>query len=150
MTTFHTFEIVDAHIERLSGLSEALLDILRRERSALIERRLDALEQITADKARRCAAVDEAIRAFGPEPLERYLAALSQPQRRRLDPAHQRLQTLAEETRHLNALNGRLLHRSRQSLETLKQLLGSTNGGTLYTARGRTASGSSASTLGSA
>ena len=57
-------------------------------------------------------------------------------ERDKLESLHTLLMTLAWEWRHYNAVNGTVIHRSRQSVAELARILSGTNVDSTYTARG--------------
>jgi flagellar biosynthesis/type III secretory pathway chaperone len=130
-------------MERLELLSRELLDVLARERQALVNRALPELDGITAEKARLCSNLDAAVADLGPIPLRRQIDAFPSSRRQTLEPMHQRLLDLAAETQKCNAVNGKIVHRSQQSVRELMHLMSGTDTDPLYSSQGYRSQGPS-------
>lgn len=129
-------EVLDRIIQRLAELSLELLNVLQSERRALIDRALPKLEAITVEKGTLCRAIDAAAAELGPLPLRHQIAELAQPHRARLAAAHERLLELAGDVQKSNAVNGKIVHRSQQSVRELMRLMSGTETDALYSAQG--------------
>ena len=123
-------------MERVAALSTALLEVLQDERQALIERSLPALQSLTDDKARLCTAMDVALADLGPVPLREQIATLPQDRRAMLEPLHARLLEAGRKIQEWNAVNGKIVHRSQQSVRELMYLMSGTDTDALYSAHG--------------
>lgn len=130
-------------MERIEQLSRELLDVLQRERRALVERTLAELDGLTAEKARLCSALDAAVAELGPTPLRRQIDEFPPSRRQVLEPVHQRLVELAAETQKCNAVNGKIVHRSQQSVRELMHLMSGTDTDPLYSSHGYRSQGPS-------
>lgn len=123
-------------IEQFSRLKQVLAD----ESDALLRRDPDAL--LTAASTKHACAVqigqleDDLSRALNGTPLRSLLARVGPSERDKLEPLHTLLTTLAWECRHYNAVNGKVIHRSRQSVAELARILSGTDADSTYTARG--------------
>lgn len=138
-------EILERVLDQALQLTGELLDALRRERQALVARTLPELEHITTEKARLCQELDSVLARLGPPPLGERIAALPHPWRERLEAGHRRLGELAAQTQKCNAVNGRIVHRSQQSVRELMHLMSGTDTDPLYSAQGYRAQGNSLS-----
>jgi len=69
-------------------------------------------------------------------PLRSTLSHREPGERDKLESLHTLLMTLAWEWRHYNAVNGKVIDRSRQSVAELARTLSGTNADSTYTARG--------------
>lgn len=132
-------------LERLIGDLECftaeLLEVLRGERQALVARSLSDLERLTAEKARLCQQLDTAVAGLGAITLDEQVAALPAPWRGRLEPRREQLRELAAEVQKCNAVNGKIVHRSQQSVRELMHLMSGTDTEPLYSAQGYRAPG---------
>ncbi len=123
-------------IEQFALLKQVLAD----ESDALERRDPDALLRAAGTK-HECAVQigrleDQMSRSLNGKSLRSALAHLDQAERDKLEPLHTSLTTLAWACRHYNAVNGKVIHRSRQSVAELARILSGTNADSTYTARG--------------
>ncbi len=123
-------------IEQFALLKQVLAD----ESDALERRDPDALLSAAGTK-HECAVQigqleDQLRRSLNGTPLRTTLSRLDPEERDKLEPLHTLLTTLAWECRHYNAVNGKVIHRSRQSVAELARILSGTNADSTYTARG--------------
>ncbi len=127
-------------LEQLIEQFSRLLQILADESDALERRDPDAL--LSAAGTKHACAVqigqleDDLSRALNGTPLRSLLTLVSSSERDKLEPLHTLLTTLAWECRHYNAVNGKVIHRSRQSVAELARILSGTDADSTYTARG--------------
>lgn len=128
-------------VQRLEELSGRLLVVLEAERQALVSRDLGELQTATGEKADLCAAIDTATAALGHTPLRAQISALPPEHRHALEPAHERLTNLVRRTQECNAVNGKVLHRSQQSVRELMHLMSGMDTGVLYSEQGYTDQG---------
>lgn len=136
-------EVLDRIIQHLAELSLRLLDVLQSERRALIDRALPELEAATAEKGGLCRAIDAAAAELGPVPLRQQIDSVPAPHRARLTGGHERLQALVSDVQKCNAVNGKIVHRSQQSVRELMHLMSGTETDALYSAQGYKAQGPS-------
>jgi len=120
----------------------SLKDILSNESDALERRDPDALIAAAAAKqtsAESIGRMEERLsHALNGVALRDYLRHAAAAEREKLEPLHTSLTTLAWECRHYNAVNGKVIHRSRQSVAELARILSGTDADSTYTARGTT------------
>lgn len=128
---------LEEHLRALCELSSALADLLETEREALVERDLEALRRVTEDKLRLCAGMDRQLQKMGPEPLSQRLGALPESSRAKLEPLHRTLLTEAARSRDSNAVNGKIIRRSQQSVRELLNLMSGTDTDLLYGEHGQ-------------
>jgi flagella synthesis protein FlgN len=129
--------LIEDHIVALTGLSDELAKILSAEKDALVSRDLDALAKLTETKQQLCSQIERQLQELGPEPLSKRIAALPDAQRRRLDPLHRTLVERASEIQNYNAVNGKIVRRSQQSVRELLNLMSGTDDGPLYGQQGQ-------------
>jgi flagellar biosynthesis/type III secretory pathway chaperone len=119
-----------------------LKDVLSSESDALEHRDPDAL--LSAASAKQdCATAINGLEtrlsvALNGISLRDLLKHASPAERENLEPLHTSLTTLAWECRHYNAVNGKVIHRSRQSVAELARILSGADADSTYTARGTT------------
>ena len=127
-------------LEQLVDQFSALKQILADESDALHRRDPDAL--LSAAGAKHACAVqigqleEQLARELAGSPLRDMLVHFESHEREILEPLHTLLTTLAWECRHYNAVNGKVIHRSRQSVAELARILSGTDADSIYTARG--------------
>lgn len=136
-------EVLDRIIQRLAELSLRLRDVLQSERRALIDRAVPELEAVTAEKGNLCRTIDATVAELGPIPLRQQITALTEPDRARLAAAHEDLLALVRDVQNCNAVNGKIVHRSQQSVRALMHLMSGTETDALYSAQGYKAQGPS-------
>ena len=119
-----------------------LRDVLSNEADALERRDADALLAAAGAKQDCAIAInrleDRLSAALQGISLRDLLKNASPAERQNLEPLHTSLTTLAWECRHYNAVNGKVIHRSRQSVAELARILSGTDADSTYTARGTT------------
>jgi flagellar biosynthesis/type III secretory pathway chaperone len=127
-------------LEQLIDQFSLLKQILAGESDALDKRDPDAL--LAAAGAKHACAVqiglleEQLNRDLDGAPLRGLLTRLDLRERAIFEPLHTSLTTLAWECRHYNAVNGKVIHRSRQSVAELARILSGTDADSIYTARG--------------
>ncbi len=126
---------LETRVTALTELFSQLLDCLEGERSALRARSLNNLHDATEAKARACASIESALAALG-APLAELIEKAEAPSRTRLDALHRQLRELAREAKDSNAVNGRIIHRSQQSVRDLISILGDNHQDELYGEQG--------------
>jgi flagellar biosynthesis/type III secretory pathway chaperone len=134
-------EALKSYTQHVEELSARLLEVLHGEKVALVQRSLTELDAITAEKAELCVAIDSALASLGSTPLRGQIAALPEPDRVALEPAHARLVDLAGKTQECNAVNGKIVRRSQQSVRELMHLMSGKDTDALYSEQGYTAQG---------
>ncbi len=130
-----TDEDVQATLLTLSGLYEALVGTLENERAALRAHSYEQLGQATDQKAALCAEIEARMSAL-PCPLADLLSSADADNRENLDLLHNNLCEVAREAKDFNAVNGKIISRSQQSV---RELIGVINGyepNALYGAHG--------------
>ena len=119
-----------------------LQDILSNESDALVRRDADALLAAAGAKHDCAVAIgrleDRLSAAVAGASLRDVLKQAPAAERAELEPLHTSLTTLAWACRHYNAVNGKVIHRSRQSVAELARILSGTDADSTYTARGTT------------
>ena len=129
---------VESTISSLLTLTDELNELLVREKAALIARDVPLLAELTEHKLLVCNQLDDATAALGDVPLGERIAGLAAPERERLEPLHRTLLERAAETQECNLVNGKIVHRSQQSVRELIQLMSGTDTETTYGDRGQT------------
>ena len=142
--------LLEYQIITLTELSARLAELLKTEKDALVDRDLEALAQLTDKKQHLCTQIERQLREMGPEPLSQRIAALPEAERSRLDPLHKTLVERARQTQDFNAVNGKIVRRSQQSVRELLNLMSGTDSGPLYGQQGHTLSSSESSAQGTA
>ena len=136
----HTLELLIEQFVRLKT-------ILGDESDALERRDPDALLTAAGDKHGCAVQIGQLeaqlSHALNGTSLREMLKRASPADRERYEPLHTSLTTLAWECRHYNAVNGKVIHRSRQSVAELARILSGSDGDSIYTARGTTRSAGS-------
>ena len=121
-----------------------LRDILSNESDALVRRDADGLLAAACDKQDCADAItrleNRLSAALNGITLRDVLKHAPAAERAKLEPLHTSLTTLAWECRHYNAVNGKVIHRSRQSVAELARILSGTDADSTYTSRGTTCS----------
>ena len=105
----------NTNIGALTTRFETLLDLLEQERSALTAHDGAALDSVVAEKNRVCQEIAAAL-AAAPELTERQNFD-------ELDDDHKSLLNLAQLARDSNLVNGKILHRSQQSVREILSIL---------------------------
>jgi flagellar biosynthesis/type III secretory pathway chaperone len=126
---------LQTRIEYLSTQFQELLNCLERERTALRRRDLESLHDATEAKARTCAGIEAALCTLE-APLPDLIDRVDSPAHEKLDALHTNLRELAREAQDSNAVNGKIIHRSQQSVRDLIGILGDTHRDVLYGEQG--------------
>jgi len=127
-------------IEQLIEQFTLLETILGNERTALEQRHCNDLLDAT-DRKHACAVQIGQLeaqleRVLNGARLRDMLNLLTPDERGQLEPLHTSLTRVATQCRHHNAVNGKVVHRSRQSVAELARILSGTDADSIYTARG--------------
>jgi flagellar biosynthesis/type III secretory pathway chaperone len=139
-----------ASAQTLRPLLEQLLDqfsqlahSLSEERDALAARDAEALlaaAGVKHSRAVRIAQLEADLEAaLAGTPLKQVLQTLADADPagwQILEPLHTSLREVARQCRHHNAVNGKVVNRTRQSLAELARILSGTDADSIYTARG--------------
>jgi flagellar biosynthesis/type III secretory pathway chaperone len=127
-------------LEQLIEQFTLLETILGEERTALERRNCDQLLDATGRKhgcALQIGQLEAQLeRALNGTPLRDMLNLLTPHERGEFEPLHTSLMRLATQCRHHNAVNGKVVHRSRQSVAELARILSGTDADSIYTAQG--------------
>lgn len=129
---------IEHKIRILTALTERLTELLAAERNALSERDLTSLADITENKVIVCKQIEAATHILGPESLSSQIANFDDTERATLEPLHKRLVSACEKSREYNAVNGKIVHRSQQSVRELIKLMSGTETELLYEESGQT------------
>ncbi len=134
---FQTEELLST-IQTLLGLQEALIGTLEQERAALKAQSYTRLGEATEQKSAVCQQIEERLRVL-PAPLADLVEQAPAQDRQNLDAHHTRLCALAREAKDLNAVNGKIVHRSQRSVRELIGVLNGHDAYALYGAEGTSA-----------
>ena len=126
------------HLTDLISSTQSLCSLLLQERDALISRDHQQLQQILEQKREICSAIDQHSQALGPVPLSEQLADCPDAQRQELDRLHTSLLEQADLAQEYNAVNGKIVHRSQQSIRDLIHIISGTDAELLYGHQGQT------------
>ena len=129
---------IEVKITNLIELCTALKDVLAKERQCLADRDLEVLAQATQAKTALCAQIDAAVASLGPAPISEQLANLDPAEADAVRPLHSTLIALAQANRDYNAANGKIVHRSQQSVRELINMLSGSEAEVLYQQSGQT------------
>jgi flagellar biosynthesis/type III secretory pathway chaperone len=132
-------------LEALIAQSDTLLNSLTREYEALAVGDAETIATAAADKDRLGRTLEELqrelARLLDGRSLRRAIAEAPESERTELELRHTLLKTQLTECRHRNAVNGKVVHRSRQSVAELIRILSGSDANAIYTASGRKRSG---------
>ena len=129
---------IKQHLSGLVSSTARLCELLQRERRALIGRDHQQLQQILDDKRDVCADIDRYSQALGPVPLPEQLESCSGQERTELDRLHTSLLELADRAQEYNAVNGKIVRRSQQSVRDLIHIISGMDAEVLYGHQGQT------------
>ncbi len=104
-----------SNLETLTAQFQELLDLLEQERTALTAHDGTALDAVVAEKNRVCQEIADCL-AGAPELTARQNFD-------ELDDDHKSLLNLAQLARDSNLVNGKILHRSQQSVREILSIL---------------------------
>ncbi|XOV81495.1 MAG: flagellar export chaperone FlgN [bacterium] len=109
----------------LEGLFQALLSVLHAERDALIQHDGARLDELSPEKLNLCNRISQQLSA-APSLAEKITQAATDTRAQtQLEPVHISLARLAKQARDYNLVNGKILHRSQQSI---REILGIMSG----------------------
>ncbi len=129
-----------APIVELQSLFEQLLQTLAEERTAMTEQDPEALTACVRKKYELCRAINAVFSANAPqlEALHTSTRLLEQfPDHKDVDPNHKKLLQLARTARDSNLVNGKILHRTQQSIREILGILSGTSLDGLYGQKGQ-------------
>lgn len=130
-----------ALIERLIGHAGDLQNALQSETDALAAADFQLIADAAAHKDGITRALEHTQRALEValrgRTLRDTIATASPAVQAELEPLHTLLKDRLEQCRHRNAVNGKVVHRSRQSIAELSRILTGTHAAPTYTANGR-------------
>ncbi len=136
MSNLPTSQLLGEELTRLHEYTGDLLNLLERERKALISKDIGALKEVTDQKEVACHTLASAQVQFETQSIRERVSQIPEGQRSGLEHQHEQLIALVESCKHLNQVNGKITHRSQQSnLALLKMLSGEAN--PLYEQHGR-------------
>lgn len=128
-------------IERLIGDANELVVALQSESDALTAADFQLIAAATTHKDNVTRALEHSQRsietALCGRSLRDTIATASTSVQAELEPLHTLLKARLEECRHRNAVNGKVVHRSRQSIAELSRILTGTHAAPTYSAAGR-------------
>ncbi|NJN51458.1 MAG: flagellar protein FlgN [Gammaproteobacteria bacterium] len=121
--------------------ADALVAVLDQETQALIEGDLSAMAAAAAAKDALSQKLDSGQRELSAhlqdQSLAGAIAAAGDVARAECEPLHNLLKARLADCRHRNAVNGKVVHRSRQSIAELARILSGTDADPIYTANGK-------------
>jgi flagellar biosynthesis/type III secretory pathway chaperone len=130
-----------AQLESVQRRFAALKTLLDEEAGALAERALERIADITARKEALARDLEgdqrELAGLLAGRTVREFTRTVGHDAGNRLDALHESVRGLADACRHQNAVNGKIIHRSRQSCAELARILSGTDADPLYTAHGR-------------
>ena len=137
-------------ILKLTHSSERLTEVLEAERAALVARDLPALAEVVAAKQAICQEIETLGEAFAATPLVEQIELAPESGRPELARLHSLLRACATRAQDYNAVNGKIVQRSQQSIRELMHLISGTDTDLLYGERGRTSATAKGSAIASA
>ncbi|MEM1231606.1 MAG: flagellar export chaperone FlgN [Pseudomonadota bacterium] len=123
-------------MERLIMLTTQLQEALIGEREALKADDAERLRSAVEEKQRTLRAMHDAGANLSLERLQRQLAALPEADRAKAESRHKLLEQLARTAKDYNAVNGKIVQRSQQSIKGLLTVLTSSGEALTYSDRG--------------
>ncbi len=128
-------------IERLIGHATDLQGALESESDALAAADFQRIADAASHKDSITRALEHTQRSLeaslSGRSLRDTIAAASPSVHAELEPLHTLLKDRLDQCRHRNAVNGKVVHRSRQSIAELSRILTGTHAAPTYTATGR-------------
>ncbi|MFK7912692.1 MAG: flagellar export chaperone FlgN [Pseudomonadales bacterium] len=129
---------IEFQLDTLIELFAHLHDHLISERAALRADDQELLRQAVAAKQQSLAAIHNASTELGTVPIKDLIAAAPVALRPKLEQRHSLLQQQAENAKEYNAVNGKIIARSQQSLQALMRLMSPGADALIYSERGGT------------
>ncbi len=118
--------------------SGELCELLLAEREALISRNSPMLQQTIDAKRDVCNRIEAETGRLGPVSLAEQIQAADPAHVQELDRLHKSLLKLADQAQEYNAVNGKIVHRSQQSVRDLIHLISGMDAELLYGNQGQT------------
>lgn len=135
-----TAQSIEQRLELAANLIEELQASLDAERIALTQAKPEPLELATQRKRKALDNIEPQAEFLASNSTKQAIAALPAPSRQILDARHNAIMTAAHNAKESNAVNGKILARSQQSLLELVQLMAGVTAETTYSDRGQVAS----------
>ena len=133
-----SFETLRSQMISLTSDSEILCQLLLAEREALVSRDSVGLQEIIESKRSKCADIERATMALGTTPLPEQIRSADPNQIPELEHLHTSLLAKADQAQEYNAVNGKIVHRSQQSVRDLIHLISGMDAELLYGNQGQT------------
>lgn len=127
-----------AALSELTTLSDDLCALLLQEREALVSSNRDGLKAIVDAKRAKCAEIERCTAALGTVPLREQIAQAEPGVVSELERLHKILLTRADQAQEYNAVNGKIVHRTQQSVRDLIHLISGKDADLLYSQQGQT------------
>ena len=122
-TSKENFENLRNCLVALIADSAELCELLLAERQALVGRDSQRLQQIIDAKRSKCADIERQTRALGDTPLAEQIRSADPGAIPELEHLHTSLLAKADQAQEYNAVNGKIVHRSQQSVRDLIHLI---------------------------
>ena len=103
-------------LTELSSCSDTLCTLLSDERIALVQRDLEELQRIVEAKITTCVKMESLTIALGDRPLSEQISAQPAHTIPQLEQLHKSLKQSSNKTQEYNAVNGKIVQRTQQSL----------------------------------
>lgn len=133
-----SFEHLRSTLLELIADSDALCELLLAERRALVARDSALLQQIIDAKRSKCADIERQTTALGKTPLSDQICGANPGAIPELEHLHTSLLVKADQAQEYNAVNGKIVHRSQQSVRDLIHLISGMDAELLYGNQGQT------------
>ena len=137
---------IEQRLDQAAALIDELQASLDAEREALSQAQAGPLEAATQRKRSALDNLEPKAEFLAAGSTKQAIAELPAPIRQILDARHSAIMTAAHNAKESNAVNGKILARSQQSLLELVQLMAGVTAGTTYSDRGQVASAGGPST----
>ncbi len=132
------FEELRETILTLTGLTQQLCEVLETERAALIARDQASLKDALEAKKTLCTETEGVMARLGDTPLAEQIAAYGAEASAELETLHSSLRLATERAQECNAVNGKIVMRSQQSVRELIHLVSGMDTELLYGEQGQT------------
>ena len=132
------YEELAGRLEALVALSDGLCELLLTERQALTDRDPSSLQTILDAKRAKCGEIEEMTLALGATPLSQQIQDAPGALRKELEHLHTSLLEQADRAQEYNAVNGKIVRRSQQSVRDLIHLISGMDAELLYGDQGQT------------
>ena len=131
---------IESGLSQAAELIQALQGALEAEREALTQALPEPLELATQAKRKVLDALEPLVAFLVSTETKKSIARQPSPMAKKLDARHSAVMAAAHNAKESNAVNGKILARSQQSLLELVQLMAGVTAGTTYSDRGQVAS----------